>query len=321
MRDEFDPVGSCRIVDRADEHAVVASALGGAEVEGVAAVLDVVLDIGLAGGEQLGQRSGIEGVEVVDFATGRAVHLKEEESAAAALVDREMEPLIGFFVQQRIRSGAAEQVPPGLIRALGVIERDVDEAAAVLRPFEPVVGIRNGVRRHFSGGKVLHLGDVDFVAGGIEGVGQQAVIGAGGDVAQAQIALVLGQQVEVEHDLLGGIERAVLAAVDRILQALDGARVVEEAAVGYGCRRVGLLDTPEHLLVELLAQVCGGAQRGLGVGVLRFEVGDGVGIVAVAQPEVRIDAGFAVLEDLFRDALGDRKNGFVLHYSDSSRPT
>ena len=60
-----------------------------------------------------------------------------------------------------------------------------------------------------------------------------------------------------------------------------------------------------------LAKVCRGGRSGLGVGVLGVEVGDGVGLVLVAQPLVVVDE-HVVVEDAFdRAPVGDRRRADV----------
>ena len=92
----------------------------------------------------------------------------------------------------------------------------------------------------------------------------------------------------------GASEAALLAAVDRVLLALLGARVIEVAAVAVGDRQVGLLDVAEHLLVESLLKGLGRLHHRVGVGVLGLEVGRHLGVGLVPQPEVVVRPGLAV---------------------------
>jgi hypothetical protein len=90
--------------------------------------------------------------------------------------------------------------------------------------------------------------------------------------AQGHELLALGQLVDVEGDLLGGLDRPLLAAIDGVLLALLGARVVEVAALAIGDVDVGLLDPRQHLLVERFLEGLGGLHDRVGVGVLGLEV-------------------------------------------------
>ena len=85
-----------------------------------------------------------------------------------------------------------------------------------------------------------------------------------------------------------------LAAVNGVLQALFGARVVPPVAIAEGDRDVGLLHVREHLLVELVAQAVERSHHRLGVGVFSLEVGGDLGVLFVAQPGVVVDEDCAV---------------------------
>ena len=61
-----------------------------------------------------------------------------------------------------------------------------------------------------------------------------------------------------------------------------------------GHAEVGLLDAPEHLLVERLLQRLGRLHDRLGVGVLRLEIRDDFRVRLLAQPEVVVVQRVAV---------------------------
>src|SRR5581483_10801718 len=108
------------------------------------------------------------------------------------------------------------------------------------------------------------------------------------------------------QDLLRAPVLSSSPAVDRVLQTLDAAGVVQERAVGDGHRQVRLLDAAHDLGVELLLQRPQRRHDGVGVGVLRLEVGGDVGIVAVPQPVVVVRSLVAVGHVHVADALGHR---------------
>ena len=121
--------------------------------------------------------------------------------------------------------------------------------------------------------------------------------------AERHEGMALGEEVDVEDDLLGlaRVEGRVrvgvgggAAAVDGILEALDGAGGVEPVAEAVGDGLVGLLDVGEHLGVELGLEVGGGGHHRGGVGVFGFEIGDDFGRVLVAHPAVVVLEGDAV---------------------------
>ena len=120
--------------------------------------------------------------------------------------------------------------------------------------------------------------------------------------------MALGQRVEVERDLLGRVGGA-LAAVDRILLARLGPRVVQPAPEGVRDGLVVLLDAGQHLAVERLAERGGRLRQRLGVGVLRLQVGDDVGRVLLAQPGVVVLERVAVDDGDLGDFLRDGRNG------------
>ena len=103
----------------------------------------------------------------------------------------------------------------------------------------------------------------------------------------------------------GPVARAVGAAMNGVLPALLGARVVPPVAVAEGNRDVGLLHVAEHLPVELLAQAGQGRHHGLGIGIFGFEIGGHLGILLVAQPGVVVGEDRAVQKRLGVLLAGD----------------
>src|ERR1019366_932525 len=84
---------------------------------------------------------------------------------------------------------------------------------------------------------------------------------------------------------------ALAAALDGILLALFAARVGEILATAGGDGKNGLLDIPQHLLVDGVAEGLQTAGHGLGVGVLRLQVLLDLWVRFFAQPKVGIDYG------------------------------
>src|SRR5207302_5645824 len=89
-------------------------------------------------------------------------------------------------------------------------------------------------------------------------------------------------------------EAALLPRIDRILLPLLGARVVVVLAEFVRNIDVGLLHVSEQLAVELLLQRLRICRHRRGVGVLRLEMRDDVGIRLLAQPEVVVDERVAM---------------------------
>ena len=146
----------------------------------------------------------------------------------------------------------------------------------------------------------------------VDGVGEQVVIVADREAAQGDELLVLAELVEIEQHFLGRFHAALAAALDGVLLAFLGARVVEIRASARGHGEIGLLDAGEHLLVEGVAEGLEVLRHRFGVGVLRFEIADDLGAGLLAQPEIGIDDGGAVAYLAVVDLRGDRRGrGFV----------
>jgi hypothetical protein len=122
--------------------------------------------------------------------------------------------------------------------------------------------------------------------------------------------MAFGENVQVEEDLFCGILGG-LAAIDGVLLALDGARVIFKAAEGIGDAEVGLLNAAEHLLVELFLKGVGGLEISVGIGVFGFEVREDAGVLFVAEPGVMVHAAVIVDDVLngFADGKGRPQTG------------
>ena len=94
-----------------------------------------------------------------------------------------------------------------------------------------------------------------------------------------------------------------------ILLALGGPGEIQVAPQPVRDRKVGLLDASEHLLIELLLKRVRGSQNGVGVGVLRFKVGNDLRRFFVAKPVVMVDAAVAVEDMLYGFAPGNGRGG------------
>ena len=98
-----------------------------------------------------------------------------------------------------------------------------------------------------------------------------------------------------QHLLRRRRRRARPAAVDRVLLALDRARVVLPRAVGHRRRDVGLLDAALDLLEDPVAERRVGASSASVYAFSASRCASTVGVVAVAQPVPVVDALVAVL--------------------------
>ncbi len=139
----------------------------------------------------------------------------------------------------------------------------------------------------------------------VDAVGEPRAVGAHIHRAQLRELAPARELVHVEQHLLGGLHRALAPAIDRVLAALQLARVVPVAAAAVGHALVGLLDAREHLAVELLAERLERGHRRPRVAVLGLEVGDDLGVLLLAQPVVVVDAPVAEPGHRARLAPGD----------------
>ena len=85
------------------------------------------------------------------------------------------------------------------------------------------------------------------------------------------------------------------AAVRPVLLSLETASVVPPVSAPGGHREVGLLGAGSDLLEDHLSQRLLISRLGLHVCVLRFKVGDDLGIGLVAQPLVVVDEDVVVV--------------------------
>ena len=131
--------------------------------------------------------------------------------------------------------------------------------------------------RRAAGGGLDDVDRVELRALGIDGIGDQPVVGAVGDAGDAEIGVRLGERIAVEQDLLlAAVARH--AAEQRMLPADDEAAVIGEGAVRSRHAGVILLDTALHLGEQLRLELFRVGHDGLRVGVLGFEIGPDLGI-------------------------------------------
>ena len=207
----------------------------------------------------------------------------------------------------------ADAVPPDPVRPPGLVDRGVVEVAAVGAPGHAAQDPLDHVGQQLAVGQVLDPHPVALVAVGVGGVGEEAVVEADRRGAHREELVPLGEDVEVEQDLLAGERRLVHRAVLRrlgwgpvvavgadpagraVLLALEGARVVPVAALAGGDRQVGLLGARLDLVEDHLPQVGQVGGPVVGPGVLGLEVAAHLGVVLRAQPLVVVGPLAAVV--------------------------
>ena len=106
-------------------------------------------------------------------------------------------------------------------------------------------------RERFAGAEILDLQRVLAEAGGVEGVGEQMVVVADVEGAEARKGWPCGEGVQVEEDFFGGIRRHRAGGSGSGTACLLRCARNRDSREGGRERKVGLLDAAEHLLVEL----------------------------------------------------------------------
>ena len=283
-------------------------------------VVDGVLDALLARLEHGERAVGIVGREQARLRGHRAAEVDHDEPAAAGAFDRAEEAVVVLLVDDDVvgRVGT-EAVAPDAPGAAALVERGVEDRPVVAGPGGAVRRAGDRLRMVLPGLHVADAQHVVLVALGVERPDQEAVVGAHLEGPEGAVLVPLGQHVLVDEDLLGAALLRGAPAVDRVLEPLDAAGVVEERAVGDGHRQVGLLDAAHDLGVEPLLQRPQRIHDGVGIGVLRLQVRRDVRVVPVPQPVVVVGPLVAVGLVHMRDALGDgRGRGGAGHHADTS---
>ena len=278
-------------------------------------MLDVVLDAFAAGRDHDRVTRRVLGVEQPDLAGELAAERDHDRLLVAGQVDADPEPLVRLFHHQHV-IGRAEGVPPDLVRAPGVVDLGVEDRRTVGGPGRAVVHLGQLVRQQLAGVEVLDPQREPLVALEVDGVRQQAPVGGYVDGAEREELGVAGHLVAVEHDLfardlaVGG--RWLVAvhldpAVQRVLLALDRARVVPVPAAPGRNAQVGLQRPVRDLLEDCLTQRFQVRRPRLGVRVLGPQVPQHLVIALVPQPLVLVDEHITVMHPLNRLPRSNRR--------------
>src|SRR5690606_24121755 len=298
----------------------------------VRVMLDVVLDALPAGRDQHRVRLRTRGIDDPDLAGHLAVRINDHVSVRPAEPDADPEPFVGLLVDEyvspatvplavvspatvplatlrlgavlltAVRAAAAEPVPPHAVRAPGIVNGEVEHRGVVGRPRRTVEDVRDLVRQHLAGAKVLEPQREALVAGEVDRVREQVAVRAHVEGAEREVRRGAGLDVAVEQHLLAREWCTVAcgrrgdlaslhpaAAVDPVLLPFDGAGVVPVPVLAYGYREVRLLGPRLDLVEDRLAQALLVLRPLPRVGVLGLEVRDGVRVVGVGEPGELVD--------------------------------
>ncbi|MCY1280950.1 hypothetical protein D9M70_297460 [compost metagenome] len=261
------------------------------------AVVGVVLVV-LFPGRQAGPGAcGGVGVQYPGLAGGLAVEQQDQLALGAGAVAVEEEAAVALLEHQ-LGAGFAQAVAMQAVRAMGVVQFAEEQRGAVVGPGHAAVALLEGQGADFTAGQLLDVELVGLVAAGVQAVGQARMVGADAEGADGEEAA--GRQfIGVQQQLLAGfvqgqgtVGRARAAVVARVLVAGGGALVVEPGAPGHRQGEVGFADAALDFLEQRLAQCLLAGHLGVQPGVLRFEVGEHFGGVALFQPAVGVGTGF-----------------------------
>ena len=272
--------------------------------------LHAVLDIGPARGDDAGLGRRRRGRDQAPLGGRKPVGRDEHVLAAARAEHRHvLEDVVLLEHLDVLRPGSFGHVPPHGVAAFGRVGRQVEERAVVIRPGGPVPHARDRVGQP-TRAQVLHVQRILAERRGVLEIQEAAAVGTDVEAAQGVEALPLRQRVLIEDHVLGRVEAALLATIDRVRLPLFGAVVVPKTMVAVRHREVRLLDPAQHLAVQLLLQRLRVLHGGRRVGVLRLEVREHLRVLLVAEPEVVVLPHLAVQGiDLGNDAGGRGRLG------------
>ena len=114
--------------------------------------------------------------------------------------------------------------------------------------------------------------------------------------------------VQIQQNFIQRTRRIQPAAANRVLLALFRRGKIFIAAQAVRNRHVGLQNPPEHLLIELILKLLGGAENRVGVRIFCFEVRNNLWAFLLPQPIIVIHAAVAVQNGLDRFAARQRRS-------------
>ena len=273
-------------------------------------VLDRVLVAALARQKDAKRERRVRRIGVPDFGGLGALGHDQEEAAVLGGGDAGVETEIVLLVDERVaRRIGAQHVPPDPVTEQGHgILLDIQDARAVGVPGEIGFDVRDRVRQRLPRGEILEAQGVLSPPDRVVDVSEQPVVRRDGVLADRVVPVAAAELVGVQHHLLGRLERAGLARVDRVLLSALVARVVPVAALSVRDGRIVLLDAGNGLLVHAVCQRAGVRRHGRRVRILGLEVAEHrlVGAGVVPQPVVLVDAGAVRRQHRERSSLGDR---------------
>src|SRR5699024_10747276 len=166
---------------------------------------------------------------------------------------------IGFLVYQLRRSlRCAELQPPDAARPVVVVQRDVEQRAAVGRPERRAGGLFDWRLDALAAVDAPYMQGIALRALQIAPEGEIAMARAVRDPAEAEIGVLCGLAVAVQEHLLAGFVVVVIAraaAEDRMLAGCAKTHVIGPVAIRCGHAGVFLRDAAAHFRDQRAAQL------------------------------------------------------------------
>jgi hypothetical protein len=267
-------------------------------------VFHVVFDIVLARIDQPPLSFRVTCRQELLFTCGVAGALENEVLAVASASRSNVEAFIGLFVYKHVfRMQSSEPMAVELKLALLLLVLDGIEEGPIVGSPDDGANALDSLGQKLACAQILDLEGVLAKPLVVDRICEQVAIVRNSAPTDGHKRLPLSQLVYIEDDLFGSARvgsvfrrkgGAWLAAKDWILRTLLGPGVVPVLALAKGHRDVGLLDMADHLSVESLLEFGCGLKDSSGIGVFRLEVGDDLGVVALAKPGVVVDQRVAV---------------------------
>ena len=199
-----------------------------------------------------------------------------------------------LLLQHQFRPTAFQGQSPQLVAPFGHgILGGVEHKRTVGRPFEAGDPLGQG-SGSLPGSEVFAVEGVLAEARDIGAVQQCGARIAGLKATESEERMALNQEVQIQQNLLRGLGirspvwRHLAPAMNGILPALFGPGVVIISPAPKRNGEVGLLDAPQHFLVEQLTKGLGLHGAGFHVGVFRFQVANHLRVGFFAEPEPRV---------------------------------
>ena len=290
-RDLLAPVRLVRCRLRRADQAEVLVAVVGEDPQAVMGVVDAVAVAVATRGDHLQGPGRCRGIQETDLAGDVGTGGDHQKAAAARLADPDEEGRIVLLVDHGVAAGIlAQAVGAHPVGAQAVVELDIEQGPAVLRPLDGTRGVDDEVGELVAVVEVAQVQAVAFRAVLVGGVGEQAAVGAHVQRTQVEVGLARGQGRLVEQDRgLGGVERAAVPGA--VLRTREVLPVILEPALAHRYGAVVGLDARLQLGMQPLDPRPQRRHELLEPGVLGLEIapdrgiGD-LGVGRVAQPAI-----------------------------------